>query len=650
MTWRPCNTSTNEARATMRWLTCFILLAIAAPIRAQLTPEQALDRKQLSDVRFAPDGLRVAFTVTEPMHGTTPNSNIWVLDTRTHELRRFTSSAKTDRSPRWSPDGKTLAFLSNRGEGTQIFLLPANGGEARPLTKGKNSVGDIAWSPDGKQIAFLAEEPQTEEEERKEKDKDDARVVDISDKLRRLWIADVETGVVRQITKGGWKISECQWSTDAKTLYAIATDRPHADQWLDRIVAINAGDGAIREILAPRGPFGDLRISRDGTKLSFVGARVDGPAPHDLYVVPAAGGATRNLTAASLDRQILSTLWTTDGSLLTLVDKGFSTRLYRVTMDGQAMPLPAFPVHPSSFDAGPSGDIAFIGETTTEAPELWIAMHSGGAEKLSGLNAQWQDIALSKPEFFRYKSFDGLEIEAALLRPLSYKEGTRVPLIVDVHGGPTGAWRDRFDRWGQLLAARGYAVLYPNVRGSTGYGEKFVEMNRADWGGGDFKDVMAGVDYVIARGVADPERLGIGGWSYGGYMSAWAITQTTRFKASIVGAGLSDLAAEYGTEQGPEYDEWFFGLPYENLEKFLADSPIRYIKNAGTPTLILHGKEDPTDPIGQGQQLYRALKRYGVPSEFVVYPRELHPVREEKHTLDLLRRVINWYDKYVKGS
>ena len=627
-----------------------VLLAAAGPARAQLTPEQALDRKQLSDVRYSPDGRRVAFAVAEPMHGATPNTNLWVCDTRTKEVRRFTSSTKTDRSPRWSPDGKTLAFLSNRGEETQIHLLSLEGGDARPLTTGKNPVTEFAWSPDGKQIAFLAPEPKTDDEERREKDKDDAHVVDTADKLRRLWVADAQSGAVRQVTKGAWETRSIEWGPDGKTIYAIATDRPHADQWLDRIVAISASDGAVRDIHAPRGPFGDLHVSRDGTLLAFVGARVDGPEPHDLYVVPVNGGSARNLTAASLDRQILDYKWTADGGLLALVATGFTTRLYRVTVEGQAAALSALPVHPSSFDANASGDIAFAGETTTRASDLWVAPQGGTAERVSNLHAAWKDIALTSPEFLRYPSFDGVEIEAALLKPQGYKQGTRVPLIALIHGGPTGAWRDRFDRWGQLLAARGYAVLYPNVRGSTGYGEKFVEMNRADWGGGDFKDVMAGVDFLIAQGIADPERLGIGGWSYGGYMSAWAITQTTRFKASIVGAGMSDLAAEYGTEQNPEYDEWFFGLPYERLDRFMASSPIRYVKNAKTPTLILHGKEDPTDPIGQGQQLYRALKRYGVPAEFVIYPRELHPVREEKHTLDLLRRVIAWYDKYVKGT
>jgi dipeptidyl aminopeptidase/acylaminoacyl peptidase len=168
-----------------------------------------------------------------------------------------------------------------------------------------------------------------------------------------------------------------------------------------------------------------------------------------------------------------------------------------------------------------------------------------------------------------------------------------------IHGGPTGAWQDSIESWGQLLAARGFAIFYPNIRGSTGYGHKFVEMNRADWGGGDYKDAMAGVDYLITQGIADPQRLGIGGWSYGGYMSEWAITQTTRFKAAVSGAGLSNLASEFGTEAGSSYDQWFFGVPYENLDGFMKSSPIKYLKNAKTPTLILQGEADRTDPIGR---------------------------------------------------
>jgi dipeptidyl aminopeptidase/acylaminoacyl peptidase len=288
----------------------------------------------------------------------------------------------------------------------------------------------------------------------------------------------------------------------------------------------------------------------------------------------------------------------------------------------------------------------------TQAPEVWLKPAAGAAKKVTALNAQWASRPVVAPEFVKYKSFDGVEIEAALLVPRSAEASSdnnrKLPLVVLVHGGPTGRWSDSFEPWGQLLVSRGYAVLYPNVRGSTGYGQRFIEMNRADWGGADFKDVMAGVDAMIARGVADPDRLGIGGWSYGGYMAAWAVTQTTRFKAAVSGAPVIDMASEFGTEAGPAYDEWFYGLPYEKLDGFVKSSPITYVKRAKTPTLLLQGEDDVTDPIGQSQQFYRGLKRYGVESDLVLYPREGHGLREEKHLLDRLDRVIAWFDKYLK--
>ena len=217
-----------------------------------------------------------------------------------------------------------------------------------------------------------------------------------------------------------------------------------------------------------------------------------------------------------------------------------------------------------------------------------------------------------------------------------------------INAAPTGNWQDGFEPWGQLLATAGYVVFYPNVRGSTGYGYDFMVLNRGDWGGGDFRDVMAAADDLVRRGIADPERLGIAGWSYGGYMSQWAITQTNRFKAAVSGAGLADLAAEFGTEDHPSYDEWFYGLPYEKLDAFVRSSPITYIKRARTPTLILQGDADVIDPRGQSQQLYRGLKRYGVETELVLYPREGHGLKEEKHLVDRLNRIVAWFDKYMK--
>jgi dipeptidyl aminopeptidase/acylaminoacyl peptidase len=430
-------------------------------------------------------------------------------------------------------------------------------------------------------------------------------------------------------------------------LIVSATDHPEADQDTNRILSISNADGQMNQIAAPRGPFGQLNVSPDGSSVAYLAARVDGPSPHDLYLQPLAGGPARNLTGPKIDRFITGFVWRADGSLLTLAVNGFHTQFYVITPDGKAEAQSEFKVNPGSFDAAAKA-IAFAGETVIDAPEIWVTTKPGGPEVITHLNESWKSIPLVKPEVLRYKSFDDTEIEAALLKPVGYQPGTKVPLVVIVHGGPTGRWADSFQSWGQLLAARGYAVLYPNVRGSIGYGHSFLEKNRADWGGGDFKDVMAGVDFVIARGIADPDRLGIAGWSYGGYMASWAITQTNRFKAAMTGAGLSDLASEFGTEDGSSYDEWFFGTPYEKPQEFIDSSPMTFIKNAHTPTLILQGEADLTDPIGQSQQLYRGLKRYGVETEFVVYPREGHGFREEKHQLDVLNRIIRWFDGHLK--
>src|SRR5207244_4042278 len=266
---------------------------------------------------------------------------------------------------------------------------------------------------------------------------------------------------------------------------------------------------------------------------------------------------------------------------------------------------------------------------------------------VSHFNQALAQLPLAQPEFLRYRTFDGRQIEAALLRPPGAEAGTKLPTIFLIHGGPTGNWSDEYEPWPQLLANAGYAVLCPNIRGSTGYGYDFMVLNRGDWGGADFKDVMAGVDYLIAQGIADPQRLGVAGWSYGGYMAEWAITQTSRFKAAVSGAGMSDLASEFSTEVHPAYDEWFYGLPYEKPDGFRHSSPLTYIKNAHTPTLILQGDADVIDPLGQSQALYRALKRYGVETELVVYPRERHGLKEEKHLVDRLYRIVAWFEKYL---
>jgi dipeptidyl aminopeptidase/acylaminoacyl peptidase len=622
-----------------------------ADSRKQLTPEASLNLRSISDLQFSPDGSRVAFVVTEPPKAERRARHIWLYEAKSNGLRQVTFSAKDESSPRWSPDGKQLAFLSNRADQQQIYTMRMDGGDAAAVTKGKRSVSSYAWSLDGKQIAYLAPDQKTEAEEKKEKEKDDPHVVDKDDKHARLWLITLATGDARALTDSKWEIRELAWLPSGGQLIISATDHPESDEDTDRIFSVAASDGSRKLLLSPHGPFGDLHVSPDGMTVSFVGCRVDGPAPHDLMLLDIGKRATRNLTGASLDRTIHEHRWTRDGSILALYAAGFRNKLVGFSLQGMNADSANPPSgNVSGFTVSGSGEIIYVGQSATAPPELWSWDQKNPPHQVSHLNDSWSQYALISPEFYKYKSFDGLEIEAALLRPAGAAQKTRLPLIALIHGGPTGNWQDSIETWGQLLATHGYAVFYPNIRGSVGYGEDFIEMNRGDWGGADFKDVMWGVKDLIDRGIADPAKLGIGGWSYGGYMAEWAVTQTNDFKAAVSGAGLSNLISEYGSESHPSYDEWFYGVPYESesLVKFLNSSPFTQLKNAKTPTLILQGEADTTDPLDQSQELYRGLKHYGVESEFVQYPREPHGFREEKHLLDRLNRLLTWYETRVK--
>ena len=627
---------------------------VGAGGKIALTPEAAINIHFLSDLELSPDGTRLAFVVSEAPKAEQLAQHIWMYDKKTDAVRQFTYSNKSETNPRWSPDGSRLAFLSNRGgDEQQIYLMNSSGGEAAARTKGKSNIKSFEWSKDGKYIAYIAPNPKTEEDEKKEKDKNDARVADKDNKQPRAWLLPVESGDPKALTPPNWEIKEVTWMPSGQNLVVAATDHPESDQNTDRILGVHVPDGQMVQLAAPRGPFGHLRVSLNGKTIAYIGAREDGPSPHDLMLLPVENDAARNISELSLDRHIFDFKWLRDGTLLAVSADGFHTKFSAFGANGAIKQIAStISVNPSAFAVLDGGELFFVSQTATRPQELFVWDQKTEPRQITNINDTWKHYSLAAPEFYKYKSFDGQEIEAALLKPAGYNGKTKLPLIALIHGGPTGAWEDTVEVWGQLLASHGYAIFYPNIRGSIGYGQKLMEMNRGDWGGGDFKDVMAGVDDLIARGIADPDRLAIGGWSYGGYMAEWAITQTTRFKAAVSGAGLSDLISEYGTEQHPSYDEWFYGVPYEpeKIAGFLNSSPFVHLKNVKTPTLILQGEADTVDPVGQSLELYRGLKRYGAATELVLYPREPHGFHEEKHLVDRLNRILAWYDKYLKGD
>jgi dipeptidyl aminopeptidase/acylaminoacyl peptidase len=446
-------------------------------------------------------------------------------------------------------DGKLLAFLSSRDANQQVYLLSMSGGEPAPLTKGKRSINHFAWSPDSQAISFLAPDGKTEAEEKKEKDKDDAHVADKEDKHARLWLINLQDKSEHALTPANFSVSDQAWFPDGNSLAIIATDHPESDRNTERIFLVSTSgsdtSAAMKQLLAPRGPFRDLDISPAGNTVSFIGSREDGPSPHDLWLLPLGMPAAKNLTASNLDRTVFGYRWNKDGSLVLLAADGFTRKLIRFSPSGVREDLALPEIMPSSFALSSNGSMACAAESATEPQELWLAAAGQSPKKFPNFNQSFDAFSVAKPEIYKYKSFDGLEIEAALLKPAGSDGKSRLPLIALIHGGPTGAWESSIEPWGQLLVARGYAVFYSNIRGSVGYGEKFLESNRADWGGSDFKDVSC-VDDLIAKGIANPDRP-IGGclrWLHGGMGDH----QTT---VSPRSPPVWPISVEYGTEQHP---------------------------------------------------------------------------------------------------
>jgi dipeptidyl aminopeptidase/acylaminoacyl peptidase len=658
--------------------------------KARRRPIQPADfylLKNVADVQVSPDGKQVAYTAVWPdKEANETRSSVYLAPMDgLSPARRFTHGDK-DHSPRWSPDGRRLAFVSERGEKNQLFVAPMEGGEARQVTHAEHGISQPAWSPDGKKVAYVTRVGHwTDPKERNALEKAEPRViVDLRYKLdgvgffdnRRVHIftVDTESGETNQVTSGDYNDDQPAWSPDGKTI-VFASDRErqrHQRHWRVDVWAVPSSGGRARKLTRSRGSASHPTFSPDGRWIAFVGHEHGdaGVAKNvHLMVVPAKGGVAPVSLSASTDRPVAgwpafvsgrTFSWTPDGGSLLFVagDRG-TQALYRAGLKGGTVEKVLDGERQiEGFSLSPAGDrIAFTAVWMTEPPEVYATALSGRAKEanLSHINDELKAVVEIAPmERLSYRAPDGWEIEAFVMYPPDYRKGRRYPLAVSVHGGPH-SFHPGARSWTQFhaLAGSGYVVLLPNPRGSTTYGEAFAEACVRDWGGKDYEDIIAGVDVLLEEGVADPERLYIGGYSYGGFMASWAVGHTDRFRAAVVGAPVSNEASMFGTGDIPLFDmHEIGGTPQDNPDEYWFRSPVAYLANVKTPVLLIHHEGDLRCPISQSEEIFHALKMMGKEVEFVRYPGGFHTYNTHapSQVVDHARRIIDWYESHAPAK
>jgi dipeptidyl aminopeptidase/acylaminoacyl peptidase len=636
-------------------------------------PADVFALKTVSDAQIAPDGKSVAYVVGAwDFKENLLDTDVWLADVATGASRRLTASPKRDERPRFSPDGKTIAFLSERRAGDekdaketrQVWLIAPNGGEASRLTSHGSPVATFAWSPDGKRIAFTAAVPPAADEKKKREEKDDANVVDRDDvKPAALWIADVATKAVIRVSAGREHVSSVEWSPDGTRLVGTVAPTPKVPDGFnsDLVVWEARENGKATDLVRRPGPDSNPAFSPDGKWIAFFSGdgRVNDWPGHrtEICVVSASGGPVRNLTRAA-DLEAEDFAWSADSSALVFsAAQRLATQLFSVPLAGGAPKALTAGAHVlGSFSTSADGKaLALVQQSASEPPEVAVLAPSDATPALRRLTTTNPSLAGAlrpKVEVVSWKGPDGLPIEGLLHLPPG-RPAEKLPFILNIHGGPAGRFALNYSAFSRIypvdaFVARGIAVLQVNPRGSSGYGEKFKKANLRDWGGKDYLDLMAGVDMLVAKGIVDPARMGVMGWSYGGFMTSWILTHTDRFKFASPGAPVTDLWSFYYTADIPEFIESYFAsLPWDDFDVLRAHSPMWFVKNAKTPTLILHGEADARVPPAQGRELYFALKKRGVPVEMVTYAREPHGPAEPKHVKDIRARLLEWTDRYL---
>ena len=643
-----------------------VMLLLAVPAAAQerraMTTDDGLDMIRVGGATISPDGSWVLFSKSELDWGENERKTTWWrVPTGGGEPYRFIGE-EGGGGFQFSPDGSMLSFTRSVDEKSQLFLMRTDGGEAQKLSKHKTSVGSYRWSQDGSKIFFVAAEPRSEEEEKARKDGDDAIFVDEGPSGQRagtwnnFWVIDVASKEEKRITEVDHRIGSFAVSPGADRIaFTSRSENRRNQQNHSEIRLLDIESGEIRQLTENRAPESRLVWAPDGQSLAYT-ARTDGEWElmlDKIWIMDPESGDKRMVSGA-FDGNISTFVWTPDASAILFSGlQGTNNNLFRLDVgSGDVVKVTSAlgSLSPSSFSRDRTR-MAYVFQDFDTPSDVWIGPTDGSSGvRLTDANPWIEEkIVLGKGELIQWTSKDGTAIEGILMLP-SGDPGEALPLLLHIHGGPAGVFRNAFSTQNQVWAGLGYAQLFPNVRGSSGYDDELLSGNARDIGGGDYEDLMTGVDEVVARGIADPDQLGLRGWSYGGILGGWTVTQTDRFKGASIGAMVSDWTSEYGPGFNHDVRLWYIGgTPWENPGEWRERSALTHVANVTTPTLILHGMNDRTDTEPQSMMFFQALKDQGKIARYIRFPREPHGFREPRHQRTRDVEEIRWIQKYVRG-
>lgn len=664
-----------------------MLLGCVCPAMAQTpvptrtpTIDQSLEMRSVSSPKISPDGRRVVYEQSRTnWEANAFDTDLWLADVATGESHLLTVTSKSSTNAAWSPDGRWIAFLSDRpapvagspADKKQVYVMPADGGEAQQLTKMESGVSAFEWAPDSKRIALTAEVPETKAMKDRKETFGEYHVFHADYRMLHLWLADrtkigaagaVAIDEPKLLTSGDtFSVGSFSFSPDgARIAFSAQRDPDLISSFSSDIYTVTVADGAVKKIVDTPGPDGDPQWSPDGTEIAYVtanGSKFFFYSNQRVAVVPSDGGPPRVLTSG-FDEDPGLLRWAPEGIYFSALQRT-NSGLYLLdpkTGTAKQIEIPGSPVAGQFSFSKDFKRLAFRGATTNQYAEIFTSeLPAASPTKLTHAGDQLTPFDTARREIVNWKSGDGTPIEGILYKPADFTPDKKYPLLVVIHGGPTGIDMPivNADRYYPIerFIAKGALVLRPNYRGSAGYGEKFRSLNARNLGVGDYADVISGVDYLIAQGFVDRERVGSMGWSEGGYISAFITTASDRFKAVSVGAGISDWVTYYvNTDITPFTPQYLKATPWDDAEVYRKTSPISYIAKAKTPTLIQHGGADRRVPIANAFELRQALEDHGVPVKMVVYDGFGHPINKPKQQRAVMEENENWFYHYIWGE